>query len=62
MKFTTVFSLLALTAATVGAVEFETNASRLARGLPPRPPVRRSRTHGELVTISVGDQELKFFP
>lgn len=45
MKFTTVFSILACTVATVSATHGETNAARLARGLPPLPPVRRSRTH-----------------
>lgn len=50
MKFTTVFSLLAFAAVSVNAVAHsETNASRLARGLPPRAPVRRSRTFGKFI-------------
>jgi len=47
MRLATVFSFLAVAAATVGAVpSHETNASRLARGLPPLPPVRRTPTKG----------------
>lgn len=42
MKFTTIFAVVAAAAVTVGAVPSETNAERLARGLPPNPPVRRS--------------------
>ncbi|KAF9011752.1 fungal hydrophobin-domain-containing protein [Cyathus striatus] len=45
MKFTTVFAVLAATAATVAATP-ETNAQRLARGLPPNPPARRATPVG----------------
>ncbi|TFK32263.1 fungal hydrophobin-domain-containing protein [Crucibulum laeve] len=44
MKFTTAFAFLAASAALVGAVPAETNADRLARGLPPLPPTRRAPT------------------
>ncbi|KAJ7859413.1 hypothetical protein B0H13DRAFT_1513037, partial [Mycena leptocephala] len=41
MKFSTVF--IALTAvATVSAARVDTNAYRMARGLPPNPPTQRS--------------------
>ncbi|KAJ6568545.1 hypothetical protein B0H19DRAFT_872163, partial [Mycena capillaripes] len=41
MKFSTVF--IALTAvATVSAARVDTNAYRMARGLPPNPPAQRS--------------------
>ncbi|KAF9078458.1 fungal hydrophobin-domain-containing protein [Rhodocollybia butyracea] len=44
MKFTSVFTF-ALAVATVSATPFrETNGERLARGLPPLPPQRRSGT------------------
>ncbi|KAF9460400.1 fungal hydrophobin [Collybia nuda] len=46
MKFTTIFAVVAAAAATVGAVPAETNAERLARGLSPNPPVRRSTPVG----------------
>lgn len=42
MKFTTVAAVLVATAASVQAKPSETNAERLARGLPPLPPVRRA--------------------
>ncbi|KAF7440121.1 hypothetical protein PC9H_000465 [Pleurotus ostreatus] len=42
MKFTSVIALVATAATLVGAVPFETNAERLARGLPPLPPARRA--------------------
>ncbi|KAG9226669.1 hypothetical protein CCMSSC00406_0006106 [Pleurotus cornucopiae] len=42
MKFTSVFALVATAATLAGAVPFETNAERLARGLPPLPPARRA--------------------
>jgi hypothetical protein len=46
MKFSTVtVAVLAATAATVAAVP-ETNAQRLARGLPPNPPARRATPAG----------------
>ena len=41
MKFATTFAILATAAATVSAQELLTNGERLARGLPPRAPVRR---------------------
>ena len=41
MKFTTVFAVLAGAAAVSARPGVETNAQRLARGLPPLPPVRR---------------------
>ncbi|KAF8888864.1 fungal hydrophobin-domain-containing protein [Infundibulicybe gibba] len=47
MKFTTCFAVLAAAAATVGAVPAaDTNAQRLARGLPLLPPVRRATPVG----------------
>lgn len=42
MKFTSVIAIVTAAAALVGAVPFETNAERLARGLPPLPPARRA--------------------
>ncbi|PPQ96472.1 hypothetical protein CVT26_010466 [Gymnopilus dilepis] len=43
MKFTTVIAVLtAVAASSVQAKPSETNAHRLARGLPPNPPVRRA--------------------
>ncbi|KAL0945827.1 hypothetical protein HGRIS_012111 [Hohenbuehelia grisea] len=43
MKFSAVFAVAAAAATVVGAVPgVETNAQRLARGLPPNPPTRRS--------------------
>ncbi|KAG6809650.1 hypothetical protein H0H92_015336 [Tricholoma furcatifolium] len=43
MKFTTIFTIVAAAAATVSATSgAETNAERMARGLPPLPPTRRS--------------------
>ncbi|KAF8909691.1 hydrophobin [Gymnopilus junonius] len=42
MKFTTVAVILAAVAGSVQAKPAETNAQRLARGLPPLPPVRRA--------------------
>ncbi|KAF4576233.1 hypothetical protein EYR40_000472 [Pleurotus pulmonarius] len=42
MKFTSVIAVIATAATFVGAVPFETNADRLARGLPPLPPARRA--------------------
>ncbi|KXN84421.1 60S ribosomal protein L27-A, partial [Leucoagaricus sp. SymC.cos] len=45
MKFATAFSILACAVAAVSATYSESNASRMARGLPPKPPARRSRTH-----------------
>jgi len=45
MKFSSAFTLvLASVATTVYAAPHETNADRLARGLPPMAPVRRSGT------------------
>ncbi|KAJ7805308.1 hypothetical protein B0H14DRAFT_2881035 [Mycena olivaceomarginata] len=41
MKFTTVFVALAAVA-TVSAARVDTNAYRMARGLPPNPPAQRS--------------------
>lgn len=41
MKFTTALAILATAAATVSAQEVLTNGERMARGLPPRAPVRR---------------------
>ena len=38
MKYTLVLVLIALIVATVQATSFETNAQRMARGLPPRAP------------------------
>lgn len=50
MKFATAFSFLAIAVATVAAVpRHETNAYRLARGMPPLPPVRRTPTQGKYV-------------
>ncbi len=49
MKFATTFAILATAAATVSAQEVLTNGERLARGLPPRAPVRRwSSTAGNV--------------
>ena len=49
MKFATTFAILATAAATVSAQELLTNGERLARGLPPRAPVRRwSSTAGNI--------------
>ncbi|KAG6861146.1 hypothetical protein C0995_003414 [Termitomyces sp. Mi166 len=42
MKFTTIFATLATLAISVSALPGETNAQRMARGLPPLPPVRRA--------------------
>jgi hypothetical protein len=50
MKFATVFTFLTLSAASVYAAHYETNASRFARGLPPLPPVRRTSTWSKLGT------------
>ncbi|KAF9453384.1 fungal hydrophobin [Macrolepiota fuliginosa MF-IS2] len=48
MKFTTVLSLLTFAAVSVSASGHrDTNAARMARGLPPMPPVRRSKTFSE---------------
>lgn len=45
MQFTVILPVLACVAATVHATPYlETNAARLARGLPPNPPVRRTGT------------------
>ncbi|KZP19030.1 hypothetical protein FIBSPDRAFT_1045784 [Athelia psychrophila] len=43
MQFFTSFAVLAIALATVnvGAVEVETNAARMARGLPPKAPYKR---------------------
>lgn len=41
MKFTTALAVLAATA-TVGATFVDTNANRMARGLPLKAPARRS--------------------
>ncbi|KJA23934.1 hypothetical protein HYPSUDRAFT_66025 [Hypholoma sublateritium FD-334 SS-4] len=41
MKFTATLAILATAAATVSAQEVLTNGERMARGLPPRAPVRR---------------------
>ncbi|EKM78318.1 hypothetical protein AGABI1DRAFT_114627 [Agaricus bisporus var. burnettii JB137-S8] len=46
MKFNTVFTFITLSAASVYAANYETNASRLARGLPPLPPTRRTSSWG----------------
>ncbi|KAG5644495.1 hypothetical protein DXG03_008322 [Asterophora parasitica] len=46
MKLTTIFAVVAAAAATVSAMPAETNADRLARGLPPLPPVRRATPIG----------------
>ena len=43
MKYTTLFFVLALIVATVQAVALETNAERMARGLPPRAPSKLYR-------------------
>ncbi|KDR76991.1 hypothetical protein GALMADRAFT_246172 [Galerina marginata CBS 339.88] len=42
MKFTTVVAVLAAAVASVESRPSETNADRLARGLPPLPPTRRA--------------------
>ena len=42
MKFTAVVAILAAAASVSAKAMFETNASRLARGLPPKAPLRRS--------------------
>jgi hypothetical protein len=60
MKFTTVFTFLTLSAASVYAAHYETNASRLARGLPPLPPVRRTSTWSKSGTDSTGVSFLIF--
>ncbi|KAL9709224.1 hypothetical protein Ac2012v2_007578 [Leucoagaricus gongylophorus] len=45
MQFTVILPVLACVVATVHATPYlETNAARLARGLPPNPPVRRTGT------------------
>lgn len=55
MKFTSVFALVATAATLAGAVPFETNAERLARGLPPLPPARRaSGVEGMLLHCGAG--------
>jgi len=41
MKFATVTAVLAAAVASVSAAAHETNAHRMARGLPPLPPMRR---------------------
>ncbi|KZP29782.1 hypothetical protein FIBSPDRAFT_946656 [Athelia psychrophila] len=41
MQFFTAITVLAAAIATVGAAAVETNAQRMARGLPPKSPVRR---------------------
>lgn len=41
MQFFTALTVLAAAFATVGAAAVETNAQRMARGLPPKSPVRR---------------------
>ncbi|KAG6833259.1 hypothetical protein H0H87_009434 [Tephrocybe sp. NHM501043] len=47
MKFTSLFTVLAAAVATASAYPgVETNADRLARGLPPLPPVRRATPIG----------------
>ena len=43
MKATIVLAILALIVATVQAVALETNAERMARGLPPRAPSKLYR-------------------
>lgn len=42
MKFFAAFTVLAAAVATVGAAAIESNAQRMARGLPPRAPARRA--------------------
>lgn len=42
MKFSIAFAVLAAVVATVGAAPVETNAQRMARGLPPKAPARRA--------------------
>lgn len=52
MKFTTALAILATAAATVSAQEVLTNGERMARGLPPRAPVRRwSPTAGNVCLL-----------
>ncbi|KAF8646624.1 hypothetical protein AX16_007125 [Volvariella volvacea WC 439] len=41
MKFTTTLAVVLTAAATFNGVAAETNAERLARGLPPNPPAKR---------------------
>jgi hypothetical protein len=54
MQFTLVLAIFAAFAA-VGAAPTETNAQRMARGLPPLPPVKRSPVEGkQSLILSVG--------
>ncbi|KAG5716913.1 hypothetical protein E4T56_gene8521 [Termitomyces sp. T112] len=46
MKFNNIFATLAVAAVSVSAAPGETNAHRMARGLPPLPPVRRATPVG----------------